>query len=71
MYNQRRHRDDHICEKNHTVPDIIPLTEDNNAGPPTGTPVSSDKSIVDYLLGHPTTESEGDFVSDDADDGPR
>ena len=35
-----------------------------------GAPVSDDKSSVDYLLGHPPTESEGDFFSDDAYDGP-
>ena len=33
-------------------------------------PVSDDNSSVYSLLGHPPTESERDFVSGDADDGP-
>ena len=35
-----------------------------------GAPVSDRKSIFDYLLGHTHKESEGNFFSDDADDGP-
>ena len=50
------------------VPDIIPLTEDNDFRPPAGAPVYDDKSGVDSLLVHPPTELEVDFVSDDADD---
>ena len=37
------------------------MTEDNNTRPPTGTPVSENKSSDDSLLENPTTESEGDF----------
>ena len=55
LYNQSKRREDCICEKNHAVPDIIPLTEDNYARPPTGYPISNDKSIVDVLLGIPPT----------------
>ena len=50
-------RADSIFNKNRAVPDIIPLnTKDNDARPPTSTPVSENNSSVDYLLGHPTTE---------------
>ena len=53
MENQHRHRENRVHEKNFAVPDIIPLTEDNDSRPPTGAPVSDDKSSVDYLLVHP------------------
>ena len=51
------------------VSDIIPFTKYTDDRPPTGAPISYNKSSIDYLLGHPPTESELDFVSDDADDG--
>ena len=70
MENQRRRQEDLICEKNCTVPDIIPLTEDNDTRTPTGAPVSDNNAIVDSLLVHPPTESEGDFFSNDADYEP-
>ena len=70
MENQRRRQEDHICEKNRAVLDIIPLKEDNYARPPTSTPVSDNESSVHSLLVHTPTESEGDFFSDDSDDGP-
>ena len=57
MDDQRRRREDRIREKNHAVPDIIPLTEDNDTRPPTGAPISDDESSVDSLLGHTPTES--------------
>ena len=70
LENQHRHQEDHIREKNSTMPDIIPLnTKDNDARPHMGAPVSENYSIVDPLLGHPPTESEGDFVSDDSNGG--
>ena len=63
--------EDFFHEKNRAVPDIIPLnTKDNDYRPPTGPPASDDELSVDSLLGHIPTESEGYFVSDDADDGP-
>ena len=71
LKNQRRYREDSISEKNRAVTDIITLnTKDNGTRPHKGAPVSDEESSVDYLLGHTTTKSQGDFVSDDADDGP-
>ena len=49
------------------VYDIIPLIEDNDVRPTTYSPVSDNDSSVDSSLVHPPTESEGYFVSDDAD----
>ena len=70
MKNQRRRQYYCIQKNNCAVPDIIPLNKkDNNARPPMRTPVSDDKSSVNSYLGHPHTESEGDFVSDNYDDG--
>ena len=46
------------------------MTEDKKSRLPTNAPVSDDKSSIDSLLLHTTTESEGDFFSVDADDGP-
>ena len=44
------------------VPGIIPLnTKDGDARPPTGAPISGDKSSFVSLLGHLPTESEGGF----------
>ena len=68
--NQRRRWEDHICENNFKIPDIIHLTDYSDAKPPTGVPVSDDESTVDSLLGYPPTESGGDFLCDDADDEP-
>ena len=70
LENQHRHQEDRILKKNLLVPDIIALTEDNDAKPPTCAPVSDENSSVDYSLGHTPTESEGDFVSGNGDDGP-
>ena len=70
MKNQRRHRDDRICDKNRAVHDIIPLTEDNYYSHPTGAPVSDDDSSVDYSFRYPPKGPEGDFVSGDFDYGP-
>ena len=55
LENQRRRWEDLICEKNCTVPDIIPLTEDNDARTSTGAPVFDNNAIFDSLLGHPPT----------------
>ena len=55
MENQRRRQEDHICEKNRAVLDIIPLKEDNDARPVTGAPIYDDKSSVGSSLGHPPT----------------
>ena len=71
MENHCRCQGDLIHEKNKSEPDIITLnTKDNYARPPTGAPVSDEKSSVHYSLGHSLTESERDFVSGHADDGP-
>ena len=57
MENQCRRQEDCICKKNISVPDIISLnTKNNNARPPTGSPVSNYNSSVDSLLGHTPTE---------------
>ena len=49
LQNQRMCQEDHICKKNRAVPDIITLkTKDNDASPPMGSPVSDEKSSVDY-----------------------
>ena len=49
LENQRRRWEDRIGEKNRAVPDIITLkTKDNDASPPMGSPVSDEKSSVDY-----------------------
>ena len=70
MDNKRRRREDFVCDKNRAVPDIIPLNKkDNDSNLPTGDPVYEDESSVDSLMVHPPTESEGYFVSDNADYG--
>ena len=69
LQNQSRLQEDSIHYNNREVPDIIHLnTKDNNARPTTDTLVSEDKLSVDYSLGHPPTESEGYYVSNNADD---
>ena len=55
LENQRRRWQDCISEKNHAVPDIIPLTEDNDTRPPTGAPTSENKPSVDSSLGNQPT----------------
>ena len=72
MENKRRRREYFIRKNNRAVPDIIYLdTKYNNDRPPKGAPVSDEKSSVYYLLVHPTTESEGYYVHNNAyyDDG--
>ena len=61
MNNHRRLQEYRICKKNHEFLDIIPLTEDNDARPPTVAPVSDDTSSFDSSLGRPHIDSEGCF----------
>ena len=54
LENKCRRQEDCIRGNNHAVLDIIPLGEDKDASPSMGTPVSDNKSSVDYSLVHPT-----------------